>query len=191
MYLSGLWAAHSTASLHTHIMLTNLTRPTKLFATQTCCRRTSCNSGLPPAGLPSCIPNLRRNAPHLSLVSAVIPGSSSLQFSTCRPPCTPNPPLPTIHGNSLLYFLNTPLCVKVNCNVSLQLTFTQLGVKINSKQNGVNFYTKWCNTRLLVATANIAEATACLVTRRSLHGPGSNFCHPPAHGVEICFVYMD
>ena len=96
-----------------------------------------------------------------------------------------------IFGNSLLYFLNTPLCVKVNCNVSLQLTFTQLGVKINSKQNGVNFYTKWCNTRLLVATANIAEATACSVTRRSLHGPGSNFCHPPAHGVEICFVYMD
>ena len=91
-------------------------------------------------------------------------------------------------GNSLLYFLITPLCVKVNCNVSLQLTFTQLGVKFNSKQNGVNFYTKWCNTRLLVATANIAEATACLVTRRSLHGPGSNFCHPPAHGVEICFV---
>ena len=91
-------------------------------------------------------------------------------------------------GNSLLYFLNTPLCVKVNCNVSLQLTFTQFGVKINSNLNGVNFYTKWCNTRLLVATANIAEATACSVTRRSLHGPGSNFCHPPAHGVEICFV---
>ena len=94
----------------------------------------------------------------------------------------------TVLGNSLLYFLNTPLCVKVNCNETLQLTFTQFGVKINSKQNGVNFYTKWCNTRLLVATANIAEATACLVTRRSLHGPGSNFCHPPAHGVEICFV---
>ena len=35
-------------------------------------------------------------------------------------------------GNSLLYFLITPLCVKVNCNVSLQLTFTQFGVKINS-----------------------------------------------------------
>ena len=91
-------------------------------------------------------------------------------------------------GNSLLYFLNTPLCVKVNCNVSLQLTFTQSGVKINSKQNGVNSYTKWCNPRLLVTTANIAEATACSVTRRSLHGPGSNFCHPPAHGVELCFV---
>ena len=40
-------------------------------------------------------------------------------------------------------------------------------------------------TRLLVATANIAEATACSVTLRLLHGPGSNFCHPPAHGVEI------
>ena len=93
-----------------------------------------------------------------------------------------------ISGNSLLYFLNTPLCVKVNCNVSLQLTFTQFGVKINSKQNGVNSYTKWCNPRLLVTTANIAEATACSVTRRSLHGPGSNFCHPPAHGVELCFV---
>ena len=78
------------------------------------------------------------------------------------------------HGNSLLYFLITPLCVKVNCNISLQLTFTQVGVKINSKQNGVNFYTKWCNPRLLVATANFAEATACSVTRRSLHGPGSN-----------------
>ena len=77
-------------------------------------------------------------------------------------------------GNSLLYFLITPLCVKVNCNISLQLTFTQVGVKINSKQNGVNFYTKWCNPRLLVATANFAEATACSVTRRSLHGPGSN-----------------
>ena len=37
-------------------------------------------------------------------------------------------------GNSLLYFLNTPLCVKVNYNVSLQFTFTQFGVKINSKQ---------------------------------------------------------
>ena len=85
MYLSGLWAAHSTASLHTHIVLTNLTRPTKLFATQTCCRRTSCNSGLPPAGLPSCIPNLTRNAPLLSLV---IP-------ATCRPPCTPNHPQST------------------------------------------------------------------------------------------------
>ena len=89
------------------------------------------------------------------------------------------------HGNSLLYFLITPLCVKVNCNVSLQLTFTQFGVKINSMQNGVNFYTKWCNPRLLVATANFAVATACSVTRRSLHGPGSNFCHPPAHGVEV------
>ena len=91
-------------------------------------------------------------------------------------------------GNSLLYFLITPLCVKVNCNVSLQLTFTQFGVRINSMQNGVNFYTKWCNPRLLVATANFAEATACSVTQRSLHGPGSNFCHPPAHGVELCFV---
>ena len=30
----------------------------------------------------------------------------------------------TTCSNSLLYFLNTPLCVKVNCNVSLQLTFT-------------------------------------------------------------------
>ena len=40
----------------------------------------------------------------------------------------------TTYGNSLLYFLNTPLCVRVNCNVSWQLTFTQLGVKINSKQ---------------------------------------------------------
>ena len=30
-----------------------------------------------------------------------------------------------------------------------------------------------------------AEAAACSVTLRSLHGPGSNFCHPPAHGVEI------
>ena len=88
-------------------------------------------------------------------------------------------------GNSLLYFLITPLCVKVNCNVSLQLTFTQFGVRINSMQNGVNFYTKWCNPRLLVATANFAVATACSVTRRSLHGPGSNFCHPPAHGAEI------
>ena len=46
-------------------------------------------------------------------------------------------------------------------------------------------YTKWCKSRLLVATANIAEATACSVTPRLLHGPGSNFCHPPAHGVEI------
>ena len=63
----------------------------------------------------------------------------------------------TSSGNSLLYFLITPLCVKVNCNVSLQLTFTQFGVRINSMQNGVNFYTKWCNTRLLVATANIAQ----------------------------------
>ena len=88
-------------------------------------------------------------------------------------------------GNSLLYFLITPLCVKVNCNVSLQLTFTQFGVKIYSMQNAVNFYTKWCNPRLLVATANFAMATACSVTRRSLHGPGSNFCHPPAHGAEI------
>ena len=30
-----------------------------------------------------------------------------------------------------------------------------------------------------------AEAAACSVTLRPLHGPGSNFCHPPAHGVEI------
>ena len=27
-----------------------------------------------------------------------------------------------------------------------------------------------------------AEAAACSVTLRPLHGPGSNFCHPPAHG---------
>ena len=52
-------------------------------------------------------------------------------------------------------------------------------------------YTKWCKSRLLVATANIAEATACSVTPRLLHGPGSNFCHPPAHGVEIQILKIE
>ena len=52
-------------------------------------------------------------------------------------------------------------------------------------------YTKWCKSRLLVATANIAEATACSVTPGLLHGPGSNFCHPPAHGVEILTIKIE
>lgn len=36
-----------------------------------------------------------------------------------------------------------------------------------------------------------AEAAACSVTLRPLHGPGSNFCHPPAHGEEFNSVKQD
>ena len=36
-----------------------------------------------------------------------------------------------------------------------------------------------------------AEAVVCSVTHWLLHGPGSNFCHPPAHGEEINGVKQD
>ena len=36
-----------------------------------------------------------------------------------------------------------------------------------------------------------AEAAACSVTLRSLHGPGSNFCYPPAHSVEVIYKKKD
>ena len=72
----------------------------------------------------------------------------------------------------------------------MQLTFTQICVKPNTlapagkQEPSVRDQTLFRNCRR-------AEAVACSVTHWLLHGPGSNFCHPPAHGEEINGVKQD
>ena len=70
---------------------------------------------------------------------------------------------------------------KVNFQKVWKLTFHQLVKNIQIEiplqtGRGVNHGSDLC------CNCRQAEAAACSVTLRSLHGPGSNFCHPPAHG---------